>query len=232
MQAEADQLFLQLESHAIDRRQYVHQINELYDRIPLPQRGNVARRKDTRSLGIFALSIYDNTKREKFLINAWCDQIPNQAYQIIDNGINNDGRLIIDTSNCKSVSDYVLKNNFETRHVEVKFSPCQWKMTFKKADFNAYLKEDASILLIMGNVGMMGPNGVPEGNTELVLPKGLKWTLITPHQISKIMEEVPVRNCWEVGGKPSYQLFAKDFHKFIEVHDWVRRPCELASEPV
>jgi hypothetical protein len=227
IQDKCDILFSMLEKNKISRRKYVDEINLLYCEIPAPRLSSINRRRDRRSLGEFALQVYDNTKREKFLVAEWCNQWPDRLYVIEDHGISNDGRLIIDTSANKTVSDYVLKNGAEVVRLELKFCPCQWKLTYKKADLLAYLKENASVLTIMGNTGMIGPNGDPDSDKPLTLPDGMKWILMESEDIMLIMDEVPVRPHREVGGKPGYQLFKNMFGSYVQVNDW--RKCYARS---
>lgn len=226
MQEQFDELFNLLENNKITRQEYVDRLNKLAPDVPSQYKRSVDRRRDSRTLGEFALQVYDNTKREKFLIEQWCGQWPDKEYGIIDHGIANNGCLILDTSKCKSVSDYKLyvwkggNHGYESSLLEIKFCPCQWKLTYKQADFAAYLREESLILTIMGDTRMLGPNGDPDNNQPLQLPAGLQWILMGASEINHIMEKIPVRMHREVGYKPSYQLFKASFPQFVKVENW------------
>lgn len=214
-QRDFDYLFLDLRDGNIDRSEYVKRCNALYNTLPPEVKPNVDRRKDNRQLGVFCLQIYDNTARERFLVDEWARSLGYDV-KIIDNGIGNDGRFILDPKGNSGRADYILKwGDGRERRLEVKFSPCLFKATFKVCDLKEYARQDALVLLVMGDTRMIGPNGRPTCTVQLQIPPDLRWCLFGRETIRRMLKETPIRNHKEVGGKPSIQLRDNAIERYL-----------------
>lgn len=204
----------------MSRPDYVKEINKFWHYIDSSLLPSLQHRKDKRSLGEFALQIHDCTVREKFLLDQWLMSIGRGNIKVEDYGIANDGRLILNPGKNQGKPDYYLYSGSKSWKLKVKFSPTQEKATFKVCDLKNYAREDALVLLIMGNVHMIGPNGDPNSNKPLVLPPGLYWSLIGRKEIREMLKEIPIKLHWEVGGKPSIQLKKSDITKYLSPKQW------------
>jgi hypothetical protein len=261
-QAASDLIFEDLEAGRITRREFYNRYNDLFDKIPEKQRLNLKRRMDFgrgregRCLGQFALTIYDNTKREKLLVDSWLDYLMRDAmvkqlgifkcgeYKLAAvhcSGVDNSGKLLIDSRNGKP--DYTLEYlayepSYENRHtlkpgefpelkilkkgLEVKFTGHAHlnKLTYKVADIKSYIKNQALVLTIISD-GMVGPNGDPDNNSPLVLDASkLKWFIMEPSLMERLLESIPIRDYREMGWKPAIQLLKADFPKYLDIKDW------------
>ena len=221
MQDYFDTLFGQLKSGHIDRQTYVQKIDEarcLINKISLPQ---LDRRCDSRTLGEFALQIFDNTEREAFLMREWLKATGREDVQIVDHGVSNDGRLLIEPGPGQGRPDYELVSDKGRWKLEVKFCPTYRKLTFKVVDLRGYIRQNADMLLIMGDTRMIGANGNKHRGGLLKLPPCLKWCVIIPRQMQAMLDEFPVDNYREMGGKPSVQIIDQDYiRNMLKVQNW------------
>lgn len=199
---------------------YVKQINALWNAIDPKHRPSLQRRKDKRSLGEFALQVYDCTIREKFLLTEWLKSLGREGVKVEDYGVANDGRLILDENSDRGRPDYRLTSVKGTWKLEVKFCPVQYKLTFKVCDLKSYARADALVLLIMGETRMIGPNGDPNSSKPLAVPEGLRWCLFGRKTIRRMLKELPVKLHKEVGGKPSIQLRGGDIARLLNPKEW------------
>lgn len=217
-------------------------------------RGVGGRGQSGRCLGQFALTIYDNTKREKLLMESWFEMVSklvkpigftHKNYKLasfVATGVDNSGKLLIDSKSGKAdytlvYHRYVKKKQVspdpETRLVdwpeleeirrglEVKFTGQFKKLTYKVADLESYIKQDALVLTIVSD-GMVGPNGNPDSDVPLVLDTSkLKWFLMDAPLMQRMLETIPIHNHFEMGRKPSVQLLQKDFSDYLDIKDWI-----------
>jgi hypothetical protein len=160
---------------------------------------------------------------------------------MIESGVDNSGKLLIDSRSGKP--DYTLEYHahepsYENRHslkpgewpeikilnrgLEVKFTGHAHlnKLTYKVADLKSYIKNQALVLTIISD-GMVGPNGDPDDNTPLVLDTTkLKWFIMDPVLMERLLESIPIRDYREMGWKPAIQLLKADFPKYLNIKDW------------
>jgi hypothetical protein len=209
----------------LNRSEFVKAYDDLYEEIPPNARSHLARRKDKRTLGEFALSIWDNSRREKILIELWAESCKKKGifnqFEFSANGVDNSGRLYIGYRRNASNSDFIVTIDDKTGPLEVKFNPSKVKNTFKLADLKNYIKEGALVLVIMG-AKMLGPNGdckKPSLRPELVDLKGMSWFVITPSSMAQLLE-LPIKNLWEIGNKPGIQILERDFSKYFDIYEF------------
>jgi hypothetical protein len=224
IQQKADKAYDDLAHGRISRWDYVHVINDLYYEIPLHLKQSINNRRDYRSLGEFALVIFDNTRRETFLIKEWLKLVEPWGLTPSDRGIANDGRLVIDTRGQSGRVDYILRGKSgRTYNLELKFAPSSRFLTYKVADLQNYLGQgDVLMLTIVGHSSMVGPNGDPASDLPLVLPRGLSWLLMGDQQMRCLLdngEQGPHRG---FGGKPTVRMYDSNFEEFgCALRDWV-----------
>lgn len=210
-----------LKSGEWTREKYVEQINYLWCGIHPEDRKSLQRRKDRRTLGEFALQVYDSSMREKFLITEWLKILGREDVRIEDYGIANDGRIIMDPDGEQGKPDYRIISDKGVFKFEVKFCPTAAKLTFKSGDLHSYIDHDATVLIIMANMAMIGPNGFAHVEKPLEVPAGTKWTLLFKETCKKMLLELPVVQYREIGYKRGVQLKKHNMHKFIKVRDWL-----------
>lgn len=167
-------------------------------------------RRDNRTVEKFASDIKFGTLRERRLIDGWREAAIRDEFfeqiEVEDNGIANDGELIEDTRGQSWKADFrvyvvggdLLKDG--THLLEVKYTPCLWKATFKVFDLWGYTREKAHILLIFGD-GRENPR---------------LWTIVTPESIQKMIDTLPVSNSYPgMGGKPAVMVKQEQFPRFF-----------------
>lgn len=233
-QRRSDEIFRNLEAGKISRREFYNRYNELYATIPEEKRKGLKRRMDCqrgkkgRCLGQFALDIYDTTKREKVLVQAWGQMVLEcrlfLSLTIRNTGVENSGRLLIDSNNGKP--DYEIE--YQTHHsplvrhrgLEVKFTGQLKKLTYKTEDLNSYIRDDALMLTIISD-GMVGPNGNPDRDSPLYLDNAkLSWCVMNPTVMRRLLREFPIVHRFEMGNKACIQLQKTDFEKYIQIKKW------------
>jgi hypothetical protein len=208
--AASRELHSHLASGVISRDEYKEAFDSLYDQVPQRFLRAIDGRKDRRSLGEFALELYDATLREKTLISQWNER-NNLKLTIECLGSDDAGVVIFDPKNLSSQADYRVTCGGSSYKLEIKFCPTLAKLTYKVKDLRAYILAEAYVLTIMYDRRSLG---------ETIDPSRLNWTLMTPAIMKRLLDEVPVRNHWEMGRKPSIQILAKDFDRYIEVNPW------------
>jgi hypothetical protein len=199
-----------LASGLISRDAYREAFDALYDEVPQRFRRAIDGRRDRRSLGEFALDIYDTTRRERELIADWNER-NHLLFRVECLGSDDAGIVVFDPRNLSSNADYRVSCGGSSYKLEVKFCPTLAKLTYKVKDLRAYIMADAYVLTVMYDRRALG---------EVVDPARLRWTLMTPAIMKRLLDEIPVRNHWEMGRKPSVQILAKDFGNYVEVNPW------------
>ncbi len=218
----------------ISRQEFCDAYDALFSLVDSKDRKNLENRLDTtknqkgRSLGKFALQIYDSTLREKRLIDSWVSMLLENEYfeeiYIQDNGVDNSGLVLLNVKNSKP--DYILYTKGGellpdgSHTIEVKFAPGFNKLTYKVDNLESYLKYDSYVLTII-NSGKMGGSGDPQHSGKIDLDYSLMgWVLFTPETVRKILQSLPHQHYFELGNKKAVQILQKDFDQYFTVHDW------------
>ena len=230
-----DDLFAEFVSGELTRHEYVRKMDQVYLAImDERERGAVAFRKDKRSLGEFALFLYDNTVREKFLMDSWCDLMVARDdfsdLQYKNRGLENSGRLIIDADEARKTAfadfwvwaqDGTLLPDGWTK-LEMKFDPSLTKATFKVGQLKSYIKQGAYMLVIMCN-GQLGPNGNPnQAETYSIDSYSTRWFLASPATMERMLTKRFSQRS-EMGGKSSVQFLNDEILDYFDVMDWSKK---------
>lgn len=198
---------------------------------------NVMKRMDWRTLGEFALTIYDNTKREKLLAETWVDMCQAQGLfesaVLQDNGMANNGRIMFALKSINHEPDFkitIIDSDFEIptglNKLEVKYCPSDKFLTYKEADLKSYISKNSYVLTVMGENKMLGANGNPNADDKFVVDdlNISTWIIMTPDMMRDMLNEIPVRSFQGyMGNKPSIRLYRDDQPKFSEyftVRNW------------
>lgn len=151
---------------------------------------NIFYRADRRTLGQWAIQIVETTIREKNLITEFFD---GSGAIIQDYGVANSGVILFGTKPNFGKPDFLVTIDGKTYPVEFKFNPSFKKATFKVVDLNNYAQHKSLILMICENSGIR------------------KWEMYDGEDIEGFLQ-LPVKNYWEVGGKPAIQLTGKKLY--------------------
>jgi hypothetical protein len=228
--------FISGDKSASERLKFYQEMNALFDRLSPASQGKLRRRMDWskknkgRTLGEFALLIYDSTIRERFLIESWLELLKeNGNYKVLgitDAGGDNTGKVYLSPPASRG-ADYIINcvgDGYLTsgiHNIEIKFAPSDAKLTYKVADLKNYLERGESVLTIIGN-NMIGPNGKTHLNTlerkEINL-QTFQWTYFTPQIIQELLL-LPVTERYEMGGKPCIQILNKNFLNYFELRSF------------
>lgn len=219
-----------------DRTAFYTEMESIYEKMPDEIKQKFAWRMDRfvgvgRSFGSFALSIYDSTRRERLLVEAWTKEIKDCGnYAIMefkDAGSDNSGKIYIQAPK-RCGADYSIQclgsGFLETgiHFIELKYAPTSKKLTYKVADLELYAKRNESVLTIIGENKMVGPNGDPLKPTlspNAICLDNFQWCFFTPAIINTLLT-LPVKKCYEMGGKPCIQLQQSEFSKYFEVRSF------------
>jgi hypothetical protein len=213
-----DKAFSDLESARISRQAYIETIDRIYNSLPLSQRKCLDRRRDTRTAGRFAMEIYDNSIRERFLVDRWAETV---SIQIVDYGIANNGRLILSPGSRSHTADYLVRTADGEAPLEIKFSPCQAFVTYKVADLEHYIDQgNVLVLTILGDRRMIGPNGDPACERPLTIPSNLKWFTMDATAMRNFLAIADRDYHKGFGGKPTARLQAAQFRRVFQLRDW------------
>lgn len=207
-----------LASGEITRRSYFKQVNALaseHDEIAR----RFAYRRDRRSLGHFALMLYDSTVRERFLLESCWPQIGRDGDSYSDLGINNDGRLVLKTPGRRPNLDFLVENETLGGYpLEVKFCPTQRFLTYKLFDLQNYLRTpDARVLTVASPDRMSGPNGDPDVDTAFVLPRHSYFLLMDHDSLSRLIEIGEHGNHDGHGGKDTVRILQRQFSQVATI---------------
>lgn len=199
--------FLEAPDDVSIREIYKNDLNKLES----TNRGDVNKifgyRKDKRSLGEFALNIYDNTALlERNCFNFWAKNYGKKHFENFDfkpSGIDQDGKLIWGkTKEEVKTPDYYSKNN--DCYLEIKYSPCDFKNTFKTYDFEYYNS--------LGNVYVLSVT-CKTYNATFNENAFSQYLLISPDEISTICSDLKNGKLLsypcvkEYKGKPGFQFY-------------------------
>lgn len=184
----------------------------------------VDRNRDSqRTLGQFALGIYDNTLRERILIEAWRDRLKQcgqvEDIDIQDHGMSNDGMIHFSKAEVNPKADFKIKTTGSKLKdvpngemlVEVKFCPSQKYLHFKESDFRCYAEAGASVLIFIGN-DMYGGNGNPKWDMEVADLRLEEWGFIAHDAVQDMLKKEEfitrynARGQVMMGGKPCVRL--------------------------
>lgn len=151
-------------------------------------------RRDDRSLGTFAMDIYDGHVKERTIKDAWMakwgkDYLGGQEFT--PSGIDSSGALILKCD--VATPDYQLTEPHPVFgcFMEMKSNVCDWKFTYKTVNLNEYRQRRSSVLTVF-------------------LTNSGEWKmfcLFTPDEINRLaskIESIDIR--FEVGSKPAIQL--------------------------
>lgn len=165
-------------------------------------------RKGNRTLSQFKKDIQLNTAKEEFLMKLAVEELKRMGYTdiaFIDNGISNSGKLIEGPTGC--CPDYLLFISGKQHLVEIKNSSSRYKCTFKVHHLQEYIKQNAHIILFYGT-------GPISKNPKNINYETTRWTILTPQQIQKILDQFQPYKDYCFGNKLCVQILKKDFPKF------------------
>lgn len=227
----SESLYQRLVSGEISRGEFFDGYNNLYKEIEGADKRGLDRRLDNRTLGAFALMIYDSTRREKILIDLWRDMTLKiglfSKFEIKNHGVDNSGKVFIkNTKAARGNADYIINVDGDSippgeYPLEVKFSPTLKKMTFKVADLSNYIKSNVLMLTILGDTKMLGPNGNPllspltVDNVDATM---LQWCLATGADMSKMLNTLEQKPYREMGFKECVQMKSDQFSQFFNLY--------------
>lgn len=201
---------------------------------------NVLKRMDNRTLGEFALKIYDNTLRERILAEAWLNAVKDRGLvktmKLKDHGMDNRGTIVFSLDKINHQSDFIAVTTGskiaipDGEHpLEMKYCPTDYRLHFKAQDLTAYAKSKSYALIIMGKRSMVGSNGDPTQEYQMdVSDLNLcSWGILTPECIRVMLETLPVcRYDGYMGNKPCIRV-CKDadrshpsYSEFMEIQNW------------
>jgi hypothetical protein len=199
-------------------------------------------RKGDRGLAGFALGIYDNTIRERILIEAWRDRLVAagkvSAIEIADHGMANDGMIHFSKTDINAKADFKIKVAGSKMTdipdgdmlVEVKFCPSQKYLHFKQGDFSAYASDGTNVLIFIGNDRMVGANGNPNWDIDITDLNLEEWGLITTASVKDVLlnevfkERRNARGDLMMGGKDCVRLNRDStfprITKYVFLYNW------------
>lgn len=178
-------------------------------------------RKDYRSKQQFINDIYFTTKVESFLWNKFCNNIlVGHEFTWKNNGTDNSGKFV-EKSN--SNADYLLNikigDKYEKFLLEIKFAPSNNKATFKVLDLEAYIKQNAHILLFYntGKNNLKKTNSSIEEHIQFLEKhiKYIKYALISPDNIKKMLNSYQKEKIYYMGNKECIIVPSIDFDKYF-----------------
>ena len=177
---------------------------------------SLAYRRDHRTTAEFGKAIKAGTQREGRLIREWRERMLEQGsfsrVDIADNGMDNSGSLILDDDLVNDRADFVLSVEggsllHDGDHtVELKYSPCLWKATYKVGNLKAYIAQGAKLLTVWG-LGQEDP---------------VRWSIIGPDKMEMMLQFVePSKNHPGMGGKLAVLIHKDIYPAFFEhIYPW------------
>jgi len=235
-------LFTAYNKGDITRREYHDLFTELEKNLhnfcDSRELNNVLKRMDWRTLGEFALMIFDNTIREKILTDAWVEMCESSGLlgsaMLADNGMSNNGLIIFSLKFVNHDSDFIIKvegSQLEEmpdgeHKLEVKYCPTDRFLTYKARDLESYVRQKSLVLTVMGENKMFGANGNPDVEDSFSVDdlKISGWSLMTPKAMSQMLHTLPVKR-YEgyMGNKPSVRVYRDDspnYRDYFVVRKW------------
>lgn len=206
-------IFQKFQSRKISRYEFVKEYDMLYPHLPREEIGNLIQRIDRRGLGMYALFILDNTLRERFL----GDELGKvHGFKVIDNGVDNSGRLILDPANTGSKPDFLFQYDGQPAYpAEAKYCPTFYKMTFKCGDLKTYIKYDAKLYMFLSK-GKLGGEGDPSRSGKLYVPRDMICLWCGAEELTRILRDFEHGPYYEVGNKIGVQLRDRDFRRYFK----------------
>lgn len=201
-------LFNALENKEISKNLYKYLLDEFEHQNADFVRSTSGYRLDRRSLGQFALGIYENMFVERAIAELWFKKHRKKhwssAKALEKSGIANDGRLVFERGDKSAFKtpDYIIQPL--GIFVDVKHCCCLHKATYKVADLEHYIDVGAYVLT--------GHYKYPFAKSNLEF-----YTLMSPEDQQKILDAAKeIRANREYGGKRAVQLENCPDEKFKE----------------
>lgn len=172
---------------------------------------NLRRRIDGRTVFAFSEELKKHTLKETFLVNLFVAEmkILGHTVEIKNFGVDNSGGFIGKATKSQSKADFLVQIDRKGFiPAEVKNSPSSKKATFKKVNLEAYLEQDALMVLFYGT-------GRLENNFEAIDLEKTRWALLSSSDIRRILEELPLKKYWEIGNKLGVQLTDGQFDRYF-----------------
>lgn len=184
-------------------------------------------RQDNRSIETFKKDIKFGTMLEKFWIECLVESLRHnkEVSDIVlnNNGIDNSGEYVEKSTRD---ADYHLSfkayRSFFSGKIEVKFAPTKGKVTFKKHDLEEYVKQNAYIYLIYNN-GEETLKKPQDYDFEMHIEKillnieNVKWAILEPKKIAKLIKNVEPEKIKYMGGKMGYILTPAEVESIFEI---------------
>jgi len=214
----ADTMFDLLSIGRISREEYKIVFNLVESRhqtyVNRHMRGRVDY-QNTRSLGEYALQIYNSTLSQQKEMEDWVQTYASKHFVgspfcLFNNGIDNSGKLIIDLSGYSYQEfkrpDYKLMGQESEYLIEYKDCPTDKKATYKVDDLTAYIAQNAWVLTV-----------------HKFCRETRFYTLLSPAQQQNMLDKLSHGNYKEVGYKPGVQMYLEGFvgkriKDFTELH--------------
>ncbi len=167
-------------------------------------------RRDDRTVRQFKKDIKSSTKKERFLVELFREEMKflGHTIRISNYGTDNTGKLV-KYSSCKP--DFKITVDGKTELYDIKNSPVSHKWTFKVYNLEQYVLQDANILVFWGT-------GYINKNTKQINRASTRWGIITPKKIKKMLRDYEPYNEPMFGNKSCIQIPNVDFKKFCKVN--------------
>lgn len=193
------------------------------------------KRFDNRSKDTFKKDIAFGTAIEKYFWGGFVDQLDkyNVSYKNAqDNGVGNDGEYV-ETGTNTAGADYIIDININDRWMlnlpmEVKWVPTAGKLTLKKADLNAYVREGAAILFIYNSVrdsvNLRKPRdyNLDEHIKRIESKKhDIEWGVMLPHRVKGMLDTAIFEPIPYMGNKSGIIIQQRDFNKWFKRNKWL-----------
>ncbi len=201
---------------------------------------NILKRMDNRTLGEFALKIYDNTLRERILADAWVEACKSRdlvkTMKLKDNGMDNRGTILFSMDRLSHKSDFMATTEGsklpipDGQHpLEMKYCPTDTRLHFKVQDLKSYCDTGSYALIIMGKKSMIGSNGNPMQEFQMNVSELnlCSWGILTPTKIKEMLDTLPAcRYDGYMGNKPCIRVCKSEeknhpsYSKYMTIENW------------
>lgn len=201
------EIYDQFDTRVLTEFQYEQVFNRIQARYPEEVRQHFLNRADARkprSLGEFAVDIYNGHKNQEaiieyFLSNLAQKYFPTNGVPVTakNTGVASAGYLILNDGNgeARGMPDYLLLP--ADKPLEVKSNPCWWKATYKKDDINGYSRKKAYVLTCCS----CGKRIYADGKNIVCV------FVISPEVLDRMIAQSVVTKRWEVGHKEAIQFW-------------------------
>lgn len=197
------------------------------------------RRFDFRDEKTFRMDIKFGTQLERYFFNKWVRIVQEMGVMRLtsyeNNGCDNEGEFIC--SGNTFGADYKFSGVtssgavLENEPLEVKWVPTAGKLTLKKADIEAYIKEDANILFIYNtvrdNVDLKKPK---DYNMDSLIKRieskehDLRWGILWIQNVKRMYLEACDKKLFKpipyMGKKLGLVVPQKDYELWFKEHTW------------